>query len=94
MELHSWQALGKDYRGSRPRCVSLVEGSRESVATTLTNLIDCQDVAVNASDHWMPYGKPIKQATDWDTGPAREARIDRDSDFVSHDVQKIFGDGG
>lgn len=79
----NWQnALGKDSRGSRPRCIELVSGSEEEVASKLTNLVSLEEVNVASDDFWMPRGKPEWIGGDWDTSPAQEARIDRDSRFV------------
>lgn len=76
------QALGKDRRGSRPRCVAFVDGTRASVAASVTDLVGLPDVLVSPDDHWMPTGRPAKRGAGWDVTPAREARLDRDSGFV------------
>ena len=47
METAWWQALGKDNRGSRPRCVLLADGSRQEVAVRLTDLVGLADVTVH-----------------------------------------------
>ena len=82
MELEWARALGKDSRGSRPRCILLADGSRESVAVSLTDLIDLPNVAVSPTDFWMPVGKPVKRGGRWDLSPAAEARLDREEGFL------------
>ncbi|NLG49654.1 MAG: hypothetical protein GX552_06045 [Chloroflexi bacterium] len=68
-----WNQLEKR-RGSRPRCVLLVDGSREEVAARLTNLVALPDVTVSPDDKWMPYGKPVRNPdSTWDKTPAKEA---------------------
>lgn len=86
------RALGKDNRGSRPRCVALVDGTRESVAATLTDLVGVPDVVVRPDDHWMPKGRPTRRGAGWDATPAREARLDRDSGFVSDSARRALKD--
>ena len=51
------KALGKDTKGSRPRCALLTDGIREEVAERLTQLIDHSEVSVSAGNDWMPAGK-------------------------------------
>ena len=64
------------HRGSRPRCVLMVEGSREDVASRLTRLVDLPDVVVSPDDGWMPYGKPLKREDGKsDQEPANEAQL-------------------
>ena len=77
------QALGRHNRGSRPRCIVLVDGSREAVSAQLTKLVDLPDVTVRPEDLWMPVGKPVKQGSRWDDTCAKEARLDRDAGFIS-----------
>ena len=61
------ELLGKDNRGSRPRCVLLTDGESADVARRLTRLIDHPDVLVSPDDKWMPLGKHS----------VREARLDK-----------------
>ena len=49
--------LGKDNRGSRPRCVLLTDGSADQVAQRLTGLVGKPEVQVSAEDRWQPQGK-------------------------------------
>ncbi len=49
--------LGKDNRGSRPRCVLLTDGSREQVAERLTRIVGRAEVLVSPEDQWRPAGK-------------------------------------
>ena len=88
-----WLALDK-VRGSRPRCVVLVEGPRPAVAARLTDLVGIPDVAVSPNDIWMPRGKPVRTGDEWDKGPAREARIDldRDAGFVAPEARRQLRD--
>ena len=73
-----WDQLGKDKRGSRPRCILLMDGGREEVAGRLTELVNVPEVEVCPDDRWMPWGKPKRQANgEWDKTPAREAEIDK-----------------
>ena len=48
--------LGKDNRGSRPRCVLLTDGSADQVAQRLTGLVGRPEVQVSAEDRWQPQG--------------------------------------
>ena len=82
------QALGKDNRGSRPRCVLLTDGSRQEVAARLTGLVGLPEVTVSASDRWLPMGKPVRTSMGWDAKPSAEARIDRDDGFVAATVRR------
>ena len=61
------EKLGKDNRGSRPRCVLLCDGSADQVAWRLTEIAGRPEVKVSANDHWQPQG----------TGCVREAQLDR-----------------
>ena len=83
-----WKALGKDNRGSRPRCVLLTSGSSQEVAGRITDLVGLPGVTVSASDLWMPMGKPIRTNKGWDAKPSVEARIDRDEGFVAATVRR------
>ena len=69
--------IGRNKRGSRPRCILLMDGGREEVAARLTRLVDLQsDVIIGGGDRWMPFGKPVQREDDsWDETPAREARL-------------------
>ena len=88
-----WHGLGKDSRGSRPRCILLVEGSREIVATRLTELVGDQYVLVTPNDFWMPRGKPeFKTDNGWDKSQAAEARLDRSAGFLSSEIQSELRD--
>lgn len=59
--------LGKDNRGSRPRCVLLTEGSREEIAGRLTRIVARPEVLVSPDDQWQPRG----------TSDVREAQLDK-----------------
>lgn len=74
-------------KGSRPRCVLLVDGERESVAKRLTELVGDPMVEISSHDFWMPRGKPLREGNSWDTIPADEPRLDRDGGFVPPKVQ-------
>ena len=65
--------LGKDNRGSRPRCVLIVDGNEEEVANRLTRLVNLPDVVVCPDDEWKPCGK-------WDVA---EAQLDKANNLVS-----------
>ena len=88
-----WHGLGKDSRGSRPRCILLVDGSRETVATRLTELVGVPDVVVTSNNFWMPRGKPVvKKDKGWDKSPATEARLDRSANFLLPKIQSDLRD--
>lgn len=74
-------------KGSRPRCVLLVDGERESVARRLTELVGDPLVVISSRDYWMPRGKPLRAGSLWDTSPADEPRLDRDAGFVPAEVR-------
>ena len=69
--------IGRNKRGSRPRCILLMDGGREQVAGRLTRLVGLEsDVIIDGGDSWMPFGKPVqKEDNSWDKTPAREARL-------------------
>ena len=72
----SWFRQLDKYRGSRPRCVLMMEEKREEVARRLTRLMSLPDVSVHPDDKWMPYGKPMKRVDGkWDKEPANEAQL-------------------
>ena len=84
----SWNKQLDKCRGSRPRCVLFMDGSREVVASKLTDLVDLGDVTVSASDNWMPYGKPVlKEDGSWDKIPANEARLDKANCLVYPEIR-------
>ena len=57
----------KQQRGSRPRCVLLMDGGNEEVADRLTDLVGLpNEVIITCKDLWRPFGK-----TD-----VREAQLD------------------
>lgn len=58
--------LGKDNRGSRPRCVLLTDGDRAQVADRLTRVVGRQEVLFSPYDFWKPIGK----------SDVREAQVD------------------
>ena len=64
-------------RGSRPRCILLMDGGREEVAGRLARLVGLEsDVIIGGGDRWMPRGKPVqREDNSWDKTPAREARL-------------------
>ncbi len=82
-----WEGLGKDNRGSRPRCVLLVDGNRDEVAERLTQLVGFPGVAVSTDDKWMPYGKPVYKNGWWDDTPAIEVQLDKADNFISSEIQ-------
>ena len=79
-------------KGSRPRCVLLVDGERQSVARRLTDLVGDPSVEVSNRDFWMPRGKPLREGNSWDTSPADEPRLDRDGGFVPSRVRDQLRD--
>ena len=87
----SWlDQLGKDKRGSRPRCVLLMDGEKDEVASRLTQLVGLPDeVSVAPSDRWMPYGKPVQRKDgSWNKTPVNEARLNRPNNLVDSKIQK------
>ena len=48
--------LGKDDRGSRPRCVLLTDGHAERVAERLTRVVGRPEVMISSRDSWQPRG--------------------------------------
>ena len=72
----SWFRQLDKHRGSRPRCVLMMEGSREEVANRLTRLVNLPNVMVYPDDKWVPYGKPLKREDGkWDKEPGNEAQL-------------------
>lgn len=71
-------------RGSYPRCLLLMQGSRETAAERLTTLVGMAGVSVSADDCWMPTGIPVLVAPGkWDLAPAQEAKLGEDEGFLS-----------
>ncbi len=84
----TWRSqLGKDSRGSRPRCVLLVDGKREEVASRLTRLVGHPAVTVSHNDCWWPYGKPAYKEGSWDNDPVQEAELVK-VDILSHSQRR------
>ena len=82
-----FRKLGKDYRGSRPRCLLMVDGNREEVASRLTRLVNLHDVVVSPNDKWIPCGKPVLRDGSWDKTPALEIELDKPNDLVCGQIQ-------
>ena len=97
-----WEQLGKDNRGSRPRCVLLMDGKPDVVAERLTRLVNLPGVLVSSDDKWMPYGKPVRRNGLWDKSPANEAQLDKARDLMSDENRRhlrewwlaVWGRGG
>jgi hypothetical protein len=71
-------------RGSYPRCLLLMDGSRDAVAQRLTELVGIAGVSVSPNDCWMPTGIPVLVAPgEWDLGPAQEAKLGEAEGFLS-----------
>ena len=89
----SWnKQLGKDWKGSRPRCVLFMDGEQQEVADRLTELVGLPDVSVSAADIWMPYGKPIKKEDgSWDNTPTNEIQLDKENCLVSSKTKEQLG---
>lgn len=83
----SWFRQLDNHRGSQPRCVLMVKGNREEVASRLTRMVNLPDVVVSLSDRWMPYGKPVRRNGSWDKTPAQEVELDKSNDLVCREVQ-------
>lgn len=92
----SWFRQLEKRRGSRPRCVLMMDGSREEVASRLTRLVNQAEVSVSPDDKWMPYGKPLKREDDeWDKGPANEAQFGnpkKPNNLVQSEIHKALTD--
>ena len=83
-----WDQLDKK-RGSRPRCVLLMDGPRQEVACQLTQMVGLRDVIVSSEDKWMPRGKPVKEPDGtWNTSPADEAKLGDPNDVVPTEIQQ------
>jgi hypothetical protein len=74
----SWRNQPGMRAGSRPRCVSLMEGAPDVVAERLTQLVGLPDVVVTPDSKWLPEGLPVQRLDgSWDVAPADEARLDK-----------------
>ena len=83
-----WKQLDKK-RGSRPRCVLLMDGESEEVAERLTALVDIPEVVVTPADTWMPFGKPLKKESgSWDVSPAKEVDLGKPNLLVPPEIQE------
>ena len=71
------EGLGKDNRGSRPRCVLLTDGNRDEVAERLTQLVNSPCVTVSPNNVWMPCGKTS----------IKESQLDKSDNFVSPSIR-------
>ncbi len=60
------EKLGKDDRGSRPRCVLLCDGSADQVARRLTEIAGRPEVKISALDRWQPQGTACLQEAQLD----------------------------
>ena len=75
--------LGKDSRGSRPRCVLIVDGGKEEVAGRLTRLVGVDDVTISGDDIWMPRGRPVQREDgSWDATVAAGVELDKPNDLL------------
>ena len=88
----SWVRQLEKHRGSRPRCVLLVEGDRREVAERLTRMVDLRDVVVSPCDIWMPYGKPVRKDSKWNIVPSLEAILNRPNGLVPPPIQRKLRD--
>lgn len=74
--------MGKDNRGSRPRCVLLTDGSADRVGQRLTRIVGRPEVEVSAEDRWQPQG----------TRNVREAELDKlrkgDVDLLTDEIRR------
>lgn len=61
--------LGKDDRGSRPRCVLVCDGTKDRVAWRLTEMVGGSDVVVSAHDRWHPQGTACVSEVQLDKAP-------------------------
>ena len=86
----SWlrQLPNRQRRGSRPRCLLFVDGSRREVSGRLTRLVDLPDVTVSARDRWAPFGKPVFIDGTWDTQPSGEVVLSEPNGLVPHSIQR------
>ncbi len=82
-----WEKLDKK-KGSRPRCLLLVDGDRNAVAERLRRLVDYRGVKVSPDDKWMPYGKPVCKNGSGGNDPAEEAQLDNANPLVSPKIQE------
>ncbi|MXX27400.1 MAG: hypothetical protein F4Z82_18390 [Caldilineaceae bacterium SB0668_bin_21] len=81
--------LGKDSRGSRPRCVLLVDGGGEEVAGRLTRLVGVDDVTISGDDIWMPRGRPVQREDgSWDATVAAGVELDKPNDLLSLEISE------
>ena len=84
--------LGKDQRGSRPRCVLLVDGGGEEVAARLTRLVGVDGVTISGDDVWMPGGKPVQREDgSWDATVAEEVELDKPNDLLPLGIRERLG---
>ena len=83
-----WAQQLDNGRGSRPRCVPLVDGERRNVADRLTRMVNLPDVAVSPDDRWQPHGKPAPKNGSWDPTPSSEVDLARPNDLVSLNVTR------
>jgi hypothetical protein len=91
----NWRdALPKNrQRGSFPRCASLMEGDRTTVASRLTKLVGLLDVRVESEHFWMPQGLPKPKGNGkWDMTPIKEAKLGETIGFLSKDQRKEVTD--
>ena len=82
----NWVGPTGQKESSRPRCVLLVDGSRDEVANRLTRLVDHPHVVVSSGDTWMPSGKPVRLGDSWDKGPAKEAELSNPNKLLPQEV--------
>ena len=89
-ETMEWAQQLDNGRGSRPRCVLLVDGERDEVAQRLTGLVDLPGVSVSVDNRWQPRGRPVHKDGTWDSTPSNEVELAGPNDLVSHDVVLEF----
>lgn len=86
-----WLHLDKT-RGSRPRCVSFMDGHPEDVARRLENLVAWPGVAVAPDSAWMPTGRPVAQSVAGHRDPAEEATLDNPNPLLTTAESKALKD--
>lgn len=92
LPMQTWCDQLDKTKGSRPRCVLLADGERQTVARRLADLVGDPLVEISSRDFWMPRGKPAGEGSSRDSSPAKEPRLDRDGGFVPTGVQDQLRD--
>src|SRR4051794_20591989 len=80
-------------RGSRPRCLALMDGRAAVVSDRLTKMIAVEGVRITPDAVWKPSGIPMRLPDGgWDTSATAELILTEAKGFLSDDQKDVLTD--